>query len=110
MSERMPVLTAAMSVALSARTDQLTLHAVDDLRTKAEELLAKGDGLRSAIIAFATAYEVDRRDKAAMAAHGVALQAALDLALPDLDRQTVPPAGAASPAHHAWMDRKDLNG
>jgi hypothetical protein len=105
MSERMPVLTAAMSVALSARTDQLTMHAVDDMRTKAEELLAKGDGLRSAIIAFATAYEADRRDKAAMAAHGVALQAALELALPGVER---PAMGAA--LHHPWMDRKDVNG
>lgn len=124
----MQVLIAALSVALCARTDQLTAHAVEDMRVKAEELLPKGDGLRCAIIDFATQYEQDRRDRAAMHAHGLTLQAALDEALgsgpvvpetpvvaSDPVTQTGPPValtrpGPAATEHHPWMDRSDING
>lgn len=90
MSNRMPVLMAAQAVAMSARTDGLTLHAVEDMRVKAEELLSHGDELRLAVLTFATAYERDRRDPAAMAVHGTALEAeireALNIAAPAATR------------------------
>ena len=75
MSDRMPVLMAAQAVAMSARTNQLTTHAVDDMRIKAEELLAHGDELRLAVLTFASAYEGARRDPGALAVHGTTLEA-----------------------------------
>ena len=56
------VMMAASAVALKARHGGLTLHDVDDLRVKAEELLARGDPMRTPILAFASMYEVLRRD------------------------------------------------
>lgn len=81
MSPRLPALFAAQVVAMNAKVGSLTLHAVDDLRTKAEELLAKRDPLRAAIIAFASQYEVHRRDPKALASMGETLEAALRVAL-----------------------------
>lgn len=77
MSDHLPAYMAALAVALSARTGGLTLHMVDDMRTKAEELLARDDPLRSAILTFCTMYEQDSRDAAALAAHGEDLQRAV---------------------------------
>ena len=80
-SERMPALFAAQAVALSARCNQLTMNAVDDMRTKAEELLARDDPARSAIIAFATGYENLHRDPYGLSKLGEILQDALGVAL-----------------------------
>lgn len=77
MSERMPALFAAQAVAMSARTDGLTLHAVEDMRTKAEELLMRDDPLRAAVLTFASMFEVHHRDKAALADLGVSLELAV---------------------------------
>jgi hypothetical protein len=107
MSARMPALFAAQSVALSARTRCLTGHAVDDMRTKAEELLPKGDTLRQAILTFATMYEQHRRDPQAVVVLGEALEA-------DVSRALLSGASALSdPAH--WpapvdLDRSDIHG
>lgn len=81
MSSRVPALVAAQAVALSARTDGLTMHAVDDMRTKAEELLARDDPMRGAMLAFATQYEALRRDPYALRLLGEALERALAEAL-----------------------------
>jgi len=85
---RMPVLFAAQAVAMSARTDGLTAHAVEDLRVKAEELLPKGDGLRLAVLSFATQYEAWRRDLHALRRFGEALERDIQTAL-NPDRQPV---------------------
>ncbi len=104
MSARLPALFAAQAVALSARMGEVTLHAVDDLRTKAEELLPKGDPLRQAVLAFATMYEVHRRDKAALAAMGEALDRAVAEAL---RRQPVDPSTWPAPVD---LERRDIHG
>lgn len=76
-----PAYVAALAVALSAKTNMLTLHTVEDMRTKAEELLARDDPMRDAILSFATQWEAVRRDPHALRYHGEALQRALDEAL-----------------------------
>lgn len=76
-----PALMAAQSVALSARTGQLTLHQVDDARTRAEELLPRDHPVRAAILTFATMYEQDRRDAHQIRKQGEYLQDALGRAL-----------------------------
>jgi len=96
MSERMPAMTAALSVAMSARTGSLTQHAVDDLRTKGEELLPRGDDLRSAILSFATRYEQLKRDQVALKYLGEELQAAL--------------AKTLNPDQPALRERRDIDG
>lgn len=53
-----PARMAALAVALSAQTDMLTPHQVEDMRTKAEELLPPGDPLRAAILSFASMHEI----------------------------------------------------
>ncbi len=107
-SVRMPALTAALAVALSAMTGSLTLHMVDDLRTKAEELLGRADPLRAAILTFATMWESHRHDVAAVFSLGETLQAALAAAL-----AAPAPAPLADPA--TWpaptgAGRADING
>ncbi len=77
-STHMPAAFAAIAVALSTRTGGLTMHMVDDLRTKAEELLPRGDDLRSAVLSFATMYEDHRWDRDAMGMLGRGLQRAVD--------------------------------
>lgn len=91
----LPALMAALSVALSARTRQLTMHAVDDMRTKAEELLPRDHGARAAIILFCTMYELHARDADAVTELGAELQRGLDRAL-------------ALPAR--LRERKDIDG
>lgn len=95
MSDRIHALFAAQAVALSARCNQLTVHAVDDMRTKAEELLARDDPLRRAIIAFATGYEVLARDRYGLRKLGEVLQA---------DLETVLNPDAPQPRHRRDLD------
>lgn len=81
MSERMPVLFAAQAISLSARTNVLTRHAVDDMRERAEQLLPEGDELRRAILTFATQYEILHRDTYGLKVLGEALQRDVDVAM-----------------------------
>lgn len=81
MDSQVPALMAAQAVALSARTGSLTQHAVDDMRTRAEELLGRDDPMRAAVLAFATQYELHRRDPYALQKLGEALERALRGAL-----------------------------
>lgn len=64
------VLAAAYGVALRAITGGLQGHEVDALRVQAEELLPRESSLRTAVFTFATMYEADRRNPAALKAHG----------------------------------------
>jgi hypothetical protein len=77
----LPVLMSAFAVALSARTGQLTAHAVDAMREQAEELMANDDPTRPAIMTFATMYDLVRRDPAALAELGSDLRRAVNYAL-----------------------------
>ena len=79
--EHVPALMAAQAVAMSARTNQLTLHMVDDARTRAEQLLPRDHPARAAMLTFATMYEQHRRDPEAMRKQGEYLQDALGRAL-----------------------------
>lgn len=81
MADRTTVIFTAKAVSLSARTGGLTQHAVDDLRTKAEELLERGDTLRLAVLGFATMYEEYRYDAYAMEKMGEELDRAVHVAL-----------------------------
>lgn len=85
MADRVPALMAAQAVALSARTGTLTQHAVDDMRIRAEELLARDDPMRAAVLTFATQYEAHRRDAYALKVLGEALERDLRVHL-SLDR------------------------
>ena len=76
--DRTPVLMAALSVAMSARTNMLSQHAVDDMRTRAEELLERDDPMRSAVLTFATQWEAHHRDPHGLRYCGEELQRALD--------------------------------
>lgn len=93
MSPRMPVLMAAQAVALSARTGGLRRDQVDDMRTKAEELLERGDTFRTAVLMFATQFEAEWRDRVAVVSLGEELQRSVDRALrpdpPDLHRRDI---------------------
>lgn len=80
-SNRMPVLMAAKTAALCARTNALTAHCVEDMRVKAEELLGRDDPLRPACILFATKFEELQRDAYALRMLGEALDREIDLAL-----------------------------
>lgn len=95
MSDRLSVLFAAHAVALSSRTNVLTRHAVDDMRGRAEQLLPQGDDLRTAILTFATQYEILHRDPYGLRVLGEALQRDLDAAM-----------GAPAPAR----ERRDIDG
>lgn len=77
---RTPVLMAAYAVALSARTGSLTRHAVDDMRTMAEELLERDDDLRPAVFNFASQYELHSHDPVHVGYLGAALERAVRLA------------------------------
>lgn len=77
MTDRVAVMIAAQAVALSARTGTLTLHAVDDMRARAEQFLDWRDDVRLAVMTFATQYEQHRRDPEALRALGEALDAAI---------------------------------
>ena len=76
-ASRQPVQSAAFAVALSARTDGLTLHQVDAMRSTAEQLLDHGDPLRLACLHFATMFEQYRRDPNAMRRFGEELDRAV---------------------------------
>lgn len=67
-------LTAAYAVAMSARTGQLTDHAVEDMRVKAEELLLRDHPAYPIIMTFCTMFEVERRNPPALAALGEDLE------------------------------------
>ncbi|HMO07049.1 MAG TPA: hypothetical protein PKD10_05295 [Paracoccaceae bacterium] len=101
-------MTAALAVSLSARTGNLTAQAVEEMRIRAEELLAPADPFRAACLTFATMYEVHVRDAAALRAMGEALAAALDKAA-----RAAAPAPPPDPTR--WpdpvgADRRDIHG
>ncbi len=73
-------LMAAFSVAMSARCNQLTPHAVEDMRIKAEEILGREHAAYPVITTFATMYEMHRRDPAALAELGEDLERGLKYA------------------------------
>lgn len=81
MNDATTVIFAAKAVAGSARCGGLTQHMVDDLRTKAEELLERGSDLRLAVLGFATMYEEYRWDAYAMTKLGETLDRAVHVAL-----------------------------
>lgn len=90
------VLMAAHAVAMRAMINDLDAHAVDDMRTRAEEM-ACGQAVFRAITNFATQYELVRRDPPALAAEGRTLRDAL---------AATAPAGAAQ----AMPERRDIDG
>jgi hypothetical protein len=75
--QHVAALMAAYAVAMCARTRQLTSHEVEDMRVKAEELLLRDHPAYPIIMTFCTMYEVDRRDKDAVAALGEDLERGL---------------------------------
>ena len=79
--EHTPALMAALAVAMSARTGQLTQHAVEDMRVKAEELLKRDHPAYPVIVTFATQYELHRRDPAALSELGKTLKMGIRLAV-----------------------------
>lgn len=94
--EHTPALMAAFAVAMSARTGQLTDHAVEDMRIKAEEILLRDHPAYPVILNFATQYEMHRRDPAALVQLGETLELGI--------RMAVQPAAPDRPA------RVDLDG
>ena len=79
--EHTPALMAAFAVAMSARTGQLTQHAVEDMRVKAEEVLKRDHPAYPVIVTFATQYELHRRDPAALSELGSTLEMGIRLAV-----------------------------
>ncbi len=79
--EHLPALMAAFAVAMSARPGQLTEHAVEDMRVKAEELLRRDHPAYPIIVQFATMYEVHRRDAATLVTLGDDLERGIRLAV-----------------------------
>ncbi|PZQ99914.1 MAG: hypothetical protein DI533_04590 [Cereibacter sphaeroides] len=88
-----PVASAAFAVGMKAKCAELTALDVEQLRSQTEELLADGDPLRAAILAFATQYELCRFDAAQLVDLGNQLCRAVEIALlpepPDLDRRDI---------------------
>lgn len=76
-----PVRMAVLAVALQARVGRLMPMQVDELRSKAEAELPRGDDVRTAVLTFATQYEGLRHDAYAVGKLGEALQASLHDAL-----------------------------
>lgn len=76
-----PALLAAQAVALRARTGGLQAYEVDDMRVRAEQLLARDSALRAAIYHFCTMYELDHHDSAKLIEHGEELSRGVDRAL-----------------------------
>lgn len=83
-------LMAALTVALNARTHQLTQQHVDDMRTKTEELLPRDHAAYKPIMHFATMYELHRRDPLVLAELGDNLQRAIDWATAPAPTPTLP--------------------
>lgn len=79
--QHVPALMAAFAVALSARTNMLTPHAVDQMRTQAEELLPRDHDAYPAIVSFATQYEIYHRDPEALSRLGQYLEDSLTQAV-----------------------------
>jgi hypothetical protein len=79
--EHTPALMAAFAVAMSARTGQLTDHAVEDMRIKAEEVLLRDHPAYPVIMSFATMYEVNRRNPEALTQMGESLEHGIRLAV-----------------------------
>lgn len=79
--EHVPALMAAYSVAMSAKVGQLTEHAVEDMRIKAEEVLLRDHPAYPVIVHFATMYEIHRRDPAALAQLGETLELGIRMAV-----------------------------
>lgn len=96
MCNRTAVLFAAQTVSMQARCGQLTAHAVDTMRTKAEELLDHDDDLRPAVLSFATMYEAHRRDAYAVEKLGEELGRAVGQAL--------------NPEARPLRERRDIDG
>jgi hypothetical protein len=76
-----PQVAAIMAAFAVAMTNQLMQQVVDDMRTKAEELLPRDHAAYPVIMAFATQYELHRRDPAQLAELGKTLQMGIRLAL-----------------------------
>lgn len=94
-SDRVSIRLYALSVALSAKCGTLEQEDVDNMRTRAEELLHRDAPLYRAITAFATQHQVNRYDRAAMHDLGTTLAEAVRIdALPDVPDP----------------DRRDING
>ncbi len=74
-------LSAAFAVAMNARAGQLTLHLVEDMRIKAEELLSREHPAYPLITAFATQYELHQRDKAKLVELGDQLERGIRMAV-----------------------------
>lgn len=84
-----PALLAAQSVSMRARIGGLEAHEVDDMRTRAEELLDRRDQLRAAIFEFHTMYQMHPRPGPELVELGDELGRAVDRAL----RPEAPDAG-----------------
>lgn len=94
--EHVPALMAAYAVAMSAKAGQLTEHAVEDMRIKAEEVLLRNHPAYPVIVHFATMYELARHDPAALAQLGEALEVGVRMAV--------------QPAQPERPERVDLDG
>jgi hypothetical protein len=80
-SPRHTVAFAATAVALRAKTFALTNLDVNELRTSAEQLLDAGHPLRRAVTEFASLWEVNKHDGAALVEMGDRLFRAVEAAL-----------------------------
>lgn len=96
MGDRQAAQSAAFAVAMSAKTDGLTLHQVDAMRTVAEQVLDHGDPLRLACLHFATMFEEWRYDADAMRRFGE-----------ELDRAVM---ADIHPDRPARQERRDIDG
>jgi hypothetical protein len=79
--EHTAALMAAFAVAMNARSGQLTAHMVDDMRTKAEEVLRRDHPAYPLITAFATQYELHNHDRTVLATLGETLERGIRLAV-----------------------------
>jgi len=86
-----PALLAAQSVSMRARIGGLKAHEVDDMRTRAEELLDRRDQLRAAIFEFHTMFQLTPRAGPELVELGEELGRAVDRVL----RVDAPDAGRA---------------
>lgn len=91
------LMMSAQSVAMRAMLGDLDAHAVDDMRTRAEEL-GCGQALFRAIMSFATQYELVRRDPGALRVQGEAL------------RDAILEASAGPVSHAQLRERRDIDG
>ena len=66
---------------MNARTGSVTLHMVEDMRIKAEEILSRDHPAYPLITAFATQYELHSRNPAMLAQLGDALEYGIRMAV-----------------------------